>query len=51
MWNLCSQPETELPPPALKAQSLNHWTTREVLLSFKIGDRLKGPFPFPWMIL
>ena len=30
MWNLCSQPETELPPPALKAQSLNHWTTREV---------------------
>ena len=28
------QPGIELVPPALEAGSLNHWTTREVLLGF-----------------
>ena len=30
MWDLSSQPEMESTLPALEAQSLNHWTAREV---------------------
>ena len=29
-WNLVPQPGIQAGPPALGAQSLNHWTTREV---------------------
>ena len=32
MWDLVRCPETELEPPALDAQSLNNWTSREVPL-------------------
>ena len=31
MWDLLPWPEIEPGPPALAAQSLNHWTTRQVL--------------------
>ena len=30
MWDLSSRPSVELVPPAMDAQSLNHWTIREV---------------------
>jgi len=30
MWDLSSQPEMEPVLPAVEAQSLNHWTAREV---------------------
>ena len=30
MWDLVPRPEIEPRPPALGAQSLSHWTTREV---------------------
>ena len=30
MWNLVPQAGIEPRPPALEAQSLSHWTTREV---------------------
>ena len=33
MWYLSSQPGIELMSPALEAQSLNHWTTRDVPFS------------------
>ena len=33
MWDLLSQPEIEPGPPALEAQSLSHWTMREVSLN------------------
>ena len=33
MWDLSSLTRAEPVPPAVEAQSLNHWTTREVLLS------------------
>ena len=29
MWDVSSRPGIEPAPPALEAQSLNHWTTRE----------------------
>ena len=32
-WILAPQSEVELVPPALEAQSLNHWTAREVLVA------------------
>ena len=31
MWDLVPQPESEPWPPALGAQSLCHWVTKEVL--------------------
>ena len=33
MWNLSSQPGIKPMPPALKAQHLNQWITREVQVS------------------
>ena len=30
MWDLVPPPGTEPRPPALRVQSLGHWTTREV---------------------
>ena len=30
MWDLSSPPVLKPPPPAVEAQSLNHWTAREV---------------------
>ena len=38
-WHLgaqVSQPGTKPVPPALEAQGLNHWTTREVLMSITV---------------
>ena len=34
MWDLSSRLRIEPVPPALEAQSLNHWTAREVPESF-----------------
>ena len=31
MWDLTPQPGIKPKPPAVEVQSLNHWTTREVL--------------------
>ena len=38
---LVPQPGIEPMPPALGAQSLNHWTTREVALNFCIKEKYK----------
>ena len=43
MWDL-PQPEMEPTPPAVEAQSLNHWTTEEVPLFFS-RMRPKGRSP------
>ena len=32
LWDLIPRPEIEPVSPAVEAQNLNHWTTREVLL-------------------
>ena len=32
MWDLSSRPGIEPTPPAVKAQILNHWTAKEVLV-------------------
>lgn len=37
MWDLASQPEIKPRPPALWAQGLTHWTTREVPIRCYIG--------------
>ena len=34
MWDLSSQPGTEPMAPSVEAQSLNHWTAREVFKCF-----------------
>ena len=38
MWNLVSWPGIEPGPPALRAWSLSHWTTREVLWGQLFGE-------------
>ena len=45
MWDLVPSPGIKPGPPALEAQSLSHWTTREgPILAFL---RLGCPFPIP----
>ena len=42
MWDLVPRPGIEHGPPALGAQSVNHWTTREapgILLKYKLLKR------------
>ena len=45
MWDLVPWPGIKSVPPALEAQSLSHWTTREgpILAFLKLGC----PFPIP----
>ena len=43
MWDLVPRPGIEPGPPALGAQSLSHWTTREVP---KINFLKQEKFPF-----
>lgn len=38
MWDLSSQPGIELMSPALEAQSLNHWTARDVPFSLSLVE-------------
>ena len=38
MWDLVARPRIEAGPPALGAQSLSYWTTREVLGRDKVSD-------------
>ena len=38
MWDLVSRPRIEPGPPALGAQSLSYWATREVLGRDKVSD-------------
>jgi len=45
VWDLVSLSGIEPRPPALGAQSLNHWTTREVSGSLCFELRIFIPFP------
>ena len=42
MWDTAPRPGIEPGPPALAAQSLSHWTTREVprILTFILGKQI-----------
>ena len=40
MWVLSSRPRMELAPPALEVQSLNHWTTRRVSVTYILTVKL-----------
>ena len=44
MWDLVPWPGIKLGPPALGAQSLSHWTTREVSTSTILRNLLKPQF-------
>ena len=46
MWDLVSWPRMEPGPPALEAQTLSHWTTREVPTKslFSTFHPVSGPF-------
>ena len=43
MWDLVPQPEIEPGPPAMGAQSLTHWTTREVPRKYLVNESEKQP--------
>ena len=46
-WDLVPWPGIEPGPPALGAQSLSHWTTREVPLSACLGGNLNSLYEGP----
>ena len=46
MWHLVSWPRIEPGAPALGVWSLSHWTPREVLLVFNLGDCLVSVWIF-----
>ena len=43
MWDLTSPTRVEPAPPAVEAQSLNYWTTREVLFIIFYMQRFSFP--------
>ena len=44
MWDLSSPPGIKPVPPAVKAQSLNHWTTREAPFCLSLASDSFGVF-------
>ena len=53
MWDLVHWPSVEPGPPALEAQSLSHWTTREVpsFISYESSYTFKNYYTLsiPWL--
>ena len=46
---LVPQPGMEATPPALAAQSLNHWTTREILAVYTLHHGLSQDFDYSFL--